>query len=131
MKKAMKLEEIIAKAKKETPNLLVQDLLEEFQEFAKTLQDLRSFKGGDVEGREFAIQKMNESNDRLRAYFMRVAASFGMTLDQFQEFIGNADHFEPQDWAEIQSTKQHVLANLEAPIPEKKSSKKLNKKERI
>src|SRR5579872_3362079 len=126
----MNTKELIEDAKRKAPNLMVHQLIQEFEEFAVSLHQLQSYKGDDQELHQTFMKKMSDSHDRLRAYFLRVAGSYGMTFDQFCEFIGNPNNFDPKDWEEIQATKQHLSDELKLPRDEAKS-KKLNKNLKI
>jgi hypothetical protein len=127
---AMNIKEIVEEAKNKAPNLMVHELIQEFEEFAGALNHLQTYKGDDQEKLQIFMRKMSDSHDRLRTYFMRVAASYGMTFDQFCEFINNANNFAPTDWEEIQATKKELVESLNLPKPKGKG-KKLNKNMKI
>ena len=126
----MNTKELIEDAKRQAPNLMVHELIQEFEEFASALNQLQTYKGDDEAKLQNFMQKMSSSHDRLSSYFMRVAASFGMTVDQFGEFIGNSNNFDPKDWEEIQATKKVLAESLNLPKPNAKA-KKINKNLKI
>lgn len=126
----MNSKELIEDAKRQAPNLMVHELIQEFEEFAAALNQLQTYKGDDEARLQNFMQKMSSSHDRLSSYFMRVAASFGMTVDQFAEFIGNSNNFDPKDWDEIQATKRELAESLNLPKANAKT-KKINKNLKI
>lgn len=130
----MKLEELIQNARKEATSPLILELVQEFEEFAQILGKFRSTPEGAGPEEHMAIMKrMSESHDRLQAYFIKVAASYGMTFDQFAQFVGNSSNFEPKAWEEIEKGKKTIAEQLvaQAAPQEKKAKKNLNKNLRI
>ncbi len=125
----MNTTELLEDVKKKAPNLMIYELIQEFEEFAATVAQVRTLKGESDKERQACIEKMTRSQDRLKSYFMRVSASYGMTFDQFCEFIGNSNNFAPTDWEEIQSTKKQLEASFD--MPAKKKGQKVNKNLKI
>jgi hypothetical protein len=119
----MKTLELIEDVKKKAPNLMVYELIQEFEEFASSVSHIRSQKGDSDEDLRIYMEKMGRSHDRLKTYFLKVAASYGMTFDQFCEFINNSNNFAPADWEEIQNTKKQLEASFNLPPAEKKGKK--------
>jgi hypothetical protein len=109
---------------------MVHELIQEFEEFAGTLNQLQTNQESDEEKLQNFMKKMSASHERLSAYFMRVAASFGMTVEQFSEFIGNSNNFDPKDWEEIEATKKQLSEQLKLPKADSKN-KKMNKNLKI
>ncbi len=126
----MNTKKIIEDAKRQAPNLMVHELIEEFEEFASTLNQLQSDKENDEEKLQSFMKKMSASHERLSSYFMRVAASFGMTVDHFSEFLRNPSNFDPKDWEEIEATKKQLSEQLKLPKADTKN-KKMNKNLKI
>lgn len=121
----MKNTKPIKEAIQDAPNAVVRDLMKEFEEFAATMHQL-SGKATEFE-RQPLIEKIRDSQERLRSYFSRVAASYGMTFDQFCAWVENKDHFAPADWEEIQANKKIVLESLNIPVAGSKKQKINNK----
>jgi hypothetical protein len=126
----MNTKKLIEDAKRQAPNLMVHELIQEFEEFAGTLNQLQTNQENDEEKLQNFMKKMSASYERLSAYFMRVAASFGMTVDQFSDFIGNPNNFDPKDWEEIEATKKQLSEQLKLPKADTKN-KKMNKNLKI
>ncbi len=129
----MNLEELIHNAQKEATHPVVLELIQEFKEFAQVLGRFKTTpQEADPAEHEEILKKMRESHDRLHSHFLKVAATFGMTFDQFAAFIGNQSHFEPKAWEEIEKGKQTITESLSIPSEENKTKqKKLNKNLRI
>jgi hypothetical protein len=119
----MKTLELLEDVKRKAPTLMVHELIQEFEEFIATVSKTRAQKGVSEADRQEYIDKMGRSYDRLKSYFLRVAASYGMTFDQFCEFINNSNNFAPADWEEIQNTKKQLEAKLNLSAAEKKAKK--------
>lgn len=98
IERTMKLEEMIKKAKYEAPNAPTLELIEEFEELTQTLA---AFHKADGSVKEALSQKLADSHNRLMSQLMRVSASFGMTLPQFNEFLADRENFEVEDSAGI------------------------------
>lgn len=126
----MNTTELLEDVKKKAPNLMIYELIKEFEEFATTVSQIRALKGDSEAEHASYIQKMGRSHDRLKSYFMRVSASYGMSFEQFCEFINNSSNFAPTDWEEIQNTKKQLEATLSLPGADKKA-KKINKNLKI
>jgi hypothetical protein len=120
----MNTKQIIEEAKKNISGAALSELIQEFEEFTQTLMHLHSLE--DEKQKQLYMEKMGHSHDRLSAYFMRVSASFGMTVEQFSEFVSNPNNFEPSDWEEIQDTKKEILDRFSAQ-GSKNKNKKTNK----
>lgn len=119
----MEIEEIIENARKEAPNPLILELVEAFEGFTGVLKDLQDAKRDDPDGRQIFVEKMARSYDHLKSKYIQVAASFGMGLEQFQEFLTNPKNFTPKSWAEMQKAKSDVAKILDVPVQEKRRKK--------
>ena len=112
--------EMIEEAKKGSPNPIVAELIQHFEDFAGRVSQLPSQKEKGLD--EAFVQKLNDTRDRLRSSFSRVAASFGMTFDQFCAYVDNPQNFAPEKWAEIEEARNQILGHFET-----RKKTKLNK----
>ncbi len=119
----MKLRELLEDAKNNAPNLMTKELIQEFEEFAGSLNQFQSAKKGGSEELQALLEKMSASQDRLREYFIKVAASYGMTAEQLTEHVENAGNFNPADWEEIQANKRIIIEGFNIPAVKKRRNK--------
>ncbi len=117
MERSMNMQELIKEAKNSAPNLMISELVEEFELFSTHLSQVEAMKGQDNDAYQTFIMKMNASHDR-------------MTMEQFTSFVQDAKNFSPKDWMEIQEAKRTVAAAIGAQPPESKK-KRMNKNIRI
>src|SRR5579872_2075256 len=81
-------------SKKTIPTLMVHELIREFEEFGSALKDVHVLSGDNSEKRQEFLQKLIHSQNRLKSNFTRAASTFGLTFDQFCEFLGDSNNFE-------------------------------------
>jgi hypothetical protein len=117
-------------ALKKVPKLMVHELIQEFEEFVGALKEIEQLSGADQEKRQAFIQQANKAQNRLRAQFTQAAKAFGLTFDEFCEFIGDSNNFEPKDWETLQATKERLSKDMNSTELDKKI-KKANKNLKI
>ncbi|PIS02078.1 MAG: hypothetical protein COT85_08045 [Chlamydiae bacterium CG10_big_fil_rev_8_21_14_0_10_42_34] len=125
----MKLDELIDDAKMKAPSEAVFDLVKEFEQFASNIVQLSCKQGDEAEFKAY-MDQMKESHERLRSQFERAAASYGMTFEQFCEYLETPSNFAPADWKEMQTVKEQIKQTLDVPQTAQKNSK-LNKNLKI
>jgi hypothetical protein len=118
----MKFDELIDNAKTKAPSAAVFDLIKEFEGFAANIVELAGKTGDEAEFQAF-MQELSQSHERLKAQFTRTAASYGMTFEQFCEYIENSANFAPVDWKEIQGVKEQITKTLNIPEVAHKNNK--------
>ena|SRR5579872_1857965 len=110
-------------AKKTVPKLMVHELIQEFEEFGSALKEVYTFSRDNTEKRQEFIEKINRSQKRLKSHLTRAASAFGLTFDQFCEFLGDSNNFEPSDWEALEATKKRISTNTTNSEPAKKARK--------
>lgn len=122
----MELKEIIESARKAAPNPVILDVIEQLEGFNRAINELQGLTG---EERVMFMEKMAPIYDELRSRFMRAVASYGMTIEQFEEFLSNPDNFSPADWSEMQSVKMQIIDHFN--MGQGKQSKKMNQNKKV
>jgi hypothetical protein len=112
-----------SKEVKKVPKLMVHELIHEFEEFVGALKEIQQLSSNNEEKRQEFMQQVNSAQNRLRAQFTRAASSFGLTFEEFCEFIGDSNNFEPKDWEALEATKERLATEMHTPSPDKKITK--------
>ncbi len=116
----MDLKETIQDAKRTAPeNIIIQNLIQDFEDFSELVSNRNT--------EENYPEKLNECQRRLSSSFARVAAFYGFSVKQMQEYLENPKNFNPADWEHIQVIKRQIAVNLDLPTDTPKSPKIKNK----
>ena len=107
------------------PKLMVHELIHEFEEFVGVLKEIHTFSGDSLDKRQTFLRHVGSAQNRLKAHFTRAARSMGMSFEQFCEFIGDSENFEPKDWEAMQTAKESLAKGFSGKTSGKKANKNL------
>lgn len=99
-----KAKEIVKKAKEGSPNRESTLLIEGFEEFLSLNEKYKEAQ--EPREKQRAAEGLELSRNRVWTLLENTAASFGLTMDQFQRYMDNASNFSPQQWQAMEAFRQ-------------------------